>query len=74
MDDIIIPFMGGTIKFLKAIDWVGKTGAPGHLDDRVEVYGDTKTPSRMSPRQFHTMLEAIENREDVKAWLSALVE
>lgn len=73
LDDIIVPFLGGTIKFLKAIDYVRKNGSPGHLDDRVEIYGDTRTPAVMTPSQFSTMIKAIENRDDIMNWLDTLV-
>lgn len=73
-EDIVIPFVGGTIKFLHAIDYIRKNGTPGHLNDRIEIYGDTRTPATLTPGQFHTMLEAIQNRDDVRAWLETLVE
>lgn len=72
-NDIIVPFIGGTAKFLNASSFLSKSGQMIALGDRIEVYTDRKEPAKFSKESFLRMLECVDNHEDVKAWLG-LVE
>lgn len=66
---IIVPFLGGTVKFLEASTFTARDGRLVALADRIEIYVDRKEPAKMSREQLNAVLDVIDRREDVRQWL-----
>lgn len=67
--DLIVPYMGGTVKFLKASSFVGKDGRPVNLDDRIQIYGERRDPANLTIQQVRELYQMIYDREDLQKWL-----
>lgn len=67
--DLIVPYMGGTIKFLRASSFTGKDGRPVILDDRIQIFGERRDPANLTPVQVRELYKIIDERDDVRTWI-----
>lgn len=72
--NIIVPFVGGTVKFLKQSSFVSpRDGRMVSMPDRVEIYGQTSKAIRLPKETLATLMTIIDERPDVREWMSSHV-